>query len=61
LYSGLLTASFEATGFEKGVLVGDAAIRLKQTLMFDLPIVTKSEDLNLMKEAVAGGGKRVSR
>ncbi len=40
-YYGLLTAGFEAEGLEKGVLVGDAATRLKQTLMFDLPIVTK--------------------
>jgi len=60
-YYGLLTAGFEAQGLEKGVLVGDAATRLKQTLMFDLPIVTKSEVRDLMKEDVAGGGKRVSR
>jgi 2-dehydro-3-deoxygluconokinase len=60
-YYGLLTAGFEANGLEKGVLVGDAATRLKQTLMFDLPIVTKSEVRDLMREDVAGGGKRVSR
>lgn len=60
-YYGLLTAGFEADGLEKGVLVGDAATRLKQTLMFDLPIVTKAEVRDLMKEDVAGGGKRVSR
>ena len=60
-YYGLLTAGFEARGLEKGVLVGDAATRLKQTLMFDLPIVTKSEVRDLMREDVAGGGKRVSR
>ncbi len=60
-YYGLLTAGFEAEGLEKGVLVGDAATRLKQTLMFDLPIVTKAEVRDLMKEDVAGGGKRVSR
>jgi 2-dehydro-3-deoxygluconokinase len=60
-YYGLLTAGFEADGLEKGVLVGDAATRLKQTLMFDLPIVTKGEVRDLMKEDVAGGGKRVSR
>jgi 2-dehydro-3-deoxygluconokinase len=60
-YYGLLTAGFEADGLEKGVLVGDAATRLKQTLMFDLPIVTKGEIRDLMSEDVAGGGKRVSR
>ena len=60
-YYGLLTEGFEAEGLEKGVLVGDAATRLKQTLMFDLPIVTKAEVRDLMKEDVAGGGKRVSR
>lgn len=60
-YYGLLTAGFEADGLEKGVLVGDAATRLKQTLMFDLPVVTKAEVRDLMKEDVAGGGKRVSR
>jgi len=60
-YYGLLTGGFEAEGLEKGVLVGDAATRLKQTLMFDLPIVTKAEVRDLMKEDVAGGGKRVSR
>jgi 2-dehydro-3-deoxygluconokinase len=60
-YYGLLTSGFEAEGLEKGVLVGDAGTRLKQTLMFDLPIVTKAEIRDLMKEDVAGGGKRVSR
>ncbi len=60
-YYGLLTAGYGAQGLEKGVLVGDAATRLKQTLMFDLPIVTKAEVRDLMKEDIAGGGKRVSR
>ena len=60
-YYGLLTAGFEAAGLEKGVLVGDAATRLKQTMMFDLPIVTKGEVRDLIKQDVAGGGKRVSR
>lgn len=60
-YYGLLTAGFGENGIEKGILVGDAASRLKQTLMFDLPIVTKAEVRDLMKEDVAGGGKRVTR
>ncbi len=42
---------------QKGLLVGDAATRIKQTMMFDLPIVTKSEVQDLMKADVLGGGK----
>lgn len=60
-YYGLLTAGFCAEGLEKGVLVGDAATRLKQTMMFDLPIVNKAEVQDLMKANVEGGGKRVAR
>ena len=60
-YYGLITEGTGMEGLEKGVLVGDAATRLKQTQMFDLPIVTKSEIQSLMKEDVKGGGKRVSR
>ena len=60
-YYGLLTEGFTASGIEKGVLVGDAATRIKQTLMFDLPIVTKDEVQALMKADVLGGGKRTAR
>ena len=60
-YYGLLTEDFSATGITKGVLVGDAATRLKQTLMFDLPIVDKAEVQALMKADVLGGGKRTAR
>ncbi|NMB88335.1 MAG: hypothetical protein GYA17_08230 [Chloroflexi bacterium] len=60
-YYGLLTAGFEREGIEKGILVGDAATRIKQTLMFDLPIVTKAEVQDLIKADAVGGGKRVSR
>jgi 2-dehydro-3-deoxygluconokinase len=60
-YYGLLTENFSSAGLEKGVLVGDAYTRLKQTLMFDLPIVDKSEIQALMKEDIYGGGKRTSR
>lgn len=60
-YYGLLSEGFTATGIRKGVLVGDAATRLKQTLMFDLPIVDKSEIQALMSSDVKGGGKRTSR
>ena len=60
-YYGLLTAGSGEEGLIKGVLVGDAATRLKQTLMFDLPIVDKDEVQALMREDVLGGGKRTAR
>ena len=60
-YYGLLTAGFGLDGIKKGVLVGDAATRLKQSMMFDLPIVTKAEVQELLKADLVGGGKRVSR
>jgi len=60
-YYGLMTEDDHAVGIRKGVLVGDAATRLKQTLMYDLPIVTKAEIQALMEADVAGGGKRTAR
>ena len=60
-YYGLLTAGFGSAGIEKGVLVGDAFTRLKQTLMYDLPIVDKAEVEALLKADLFGGGKRTSR
>ena len=60
-YYGLLTEDFGSAGVQKGVLVGDAATRLKQTLMFDLPMVTKAEVQALLTADVAGGGKRTLR
>ncbi len=60
-YYGLLTAGFNAAGLEKGILVGDAATRLKQTLLFDLPIIDKAEIQALLKADIAGGGKRTAR
>ena len=60
-YYGLLTENFDSQGLAKGVLVGDAFTRLKQTLMFDLPLVDREEVQALMKEDVLGGGKRTSR
>jgi 2-dehydro-3-deoxygluconokinase len=60
-YYGLLTEPDPARGLEKGVLVGDAITRLKQTLMFDLGIVTKEEVHALMVADITGGGKRESR
>jgi 2-dehydro-3-deoxygluconokinase len=60
-YYGLLTKDFTPEGLEKGVLVGDAATRLKQTLMFDLPIFDKAEVQALLEADVLGGGKRTAR
>jgi len=60
-YYCLLTEGFNPDGIEKGLLVGDAATRIKQTLMFDLPIVTKAETQALMKSDILGGGKRTDR
>jgi 2-dehydro-3-deoxygluconokinase len=60
-YYGLITEEFSSRGVVKGVLVGDAATRLKQTLMFDLPIIDKSEVQALMKVDLVGGGRRTAR
>lgn len=60
-YYGLLTENFGSEGLDKGVLVGDAATRLKQTMMFDLPMIDKADVQALMKSDVLGGGKRTSR
>jgi 2-dehydro-3-deoxygluconokinase len=60
-YYGLLTEDDPEEKLQKGVLVGDAFTRLKQTLMFDLPIVSKEEIQALMKADISGGGKRTSR
>ncbi len=60
-YYGLLTEGFTAEGLEKGMLVGDAATRIKQTLMFDLPIVTREDIQTLMKADIHGGGRRTER
>lgn len=60
-YYGLLTDGISEKGIRKGVLVGDAATRLKQTLMFDLPILDKAGIQALLKVDQLGGGKRTER
>jgi len=60
-YYGLLTEAESAVAIEKGVIVGDAATRIKQTLMYDLPIVTRQEIAARMRADITGGGKRTSR
>ena len=60
-YYGLLSEKDPVTRLRKGVLVGDNATCIKQTLMYDLPIVTKAEVQALLKSSVEGGGKRTAR
>jgi 2-dehydro-3-deoxygluconokinase len=60
-YYGLLTERDTARAIDKGILVGDAATRLKQTLMYDLPLVTKQEIAAQMEADQTGGGRRTSR
>jgi 2-dehydro-3-deoxygluconokinase len=60
-YYSLLTEGINEVGIRKGVLVGDAATRLKQTLMFDLPIIDKEEIQALLNADWHGGGKRAER
>jgi len=60
-YYGLLSELDSEAAIRKGVMVGDAATRLKQTLMYDLPIVTKEEVQSLLRADRLGGGKRTVR
>ncbi|MCL4876451.1 MAG: sugar kinase [Anaerolineae bacterium] len=53
-YYGLLTGGVGQEGIEKGVIVGDSATRLKQTLMFDLPMITTAEIQALIEAEIAG-------
>jgi len=60
-YYGLLTEADPAARLRKGILVGDAATLLKQTLMYDLPVITKAEVQALLDAQERGGGKRTER
>jgi len=60
-YYGLLTEPDPARALQKGILVGDAATRLKQTLMFDLPIVSRQDVQALLEADEAGGATRTVR
>ena len=55
-YYGLLTETDPLRRIQKGVMVGDAATCIKQTLMYDLPIVTKAEVEALIRAFAVGGG-----
>jgi 2-dehydro-3-deoxygluconokinase len=54
-YYGLLTGGWTSAGLVKGVLVGDAAARLKQTFMFDIPVLDRREVEALLEADLAGG------
>lgn len=60
-YYALLANDFSGESLRKGVLIGDACTRIKQTLMFDLPMIDKGEVQNLIRTDVLGGGKRTER
>lgn len=60
-YYGLLVEGLSADGLEKGVLIGDAAARIQQTLMFDLPVLTRDEINQLLRADAKGDGLRPSR
>lgn len=60
-YYGLLTGGLNPAGLAKGVQVGDAATCLKQTLMFDLPIVTRAEIQALLAADPAVAGRQTVR
>jgi 2-dehydro-3-deoxygluconokinase len=60
-FYGLLTSGIGQEGVEKGVLVGDSATRLKQTLMFDLPIITCHEIQSLLEADLAGSTHQTIR
>lgn len=60
-YYGLLTEAEPLAALSKGVQVGDAMTLLKQTLMYDLPMVTKAEVQALLRAQAQGGGKRTDR
>jgi 2-dehydro-3-deoxygluconokinase len=60
-YYGLLTDGVGQTGIEKGVIIGDAATCIQQTLMFDLPIVTREEIQRLLAADQTTAGRQTVR
>jgi 2-dehydro-3-deoxygluconokinase len=61
LYYGLLTRGLDQEGLAAGITVGDAATRLQQTLMFDLPMIDRAELQALLQLERAGGSARTVR
>lgn len=60
-YYGLLTEGLTPRGLRKGLLVGDAATRLQQTMMFDLPLLRKQEVQDLMEADTGGDNLQTAR
>jgi len=60
-YYGLLSSKSKYPDLNKGIIVGDAATRIKQTLMYDIPVVDKSEVQSLIDADNNGGAKRTER
>ncbi|MCB9450488.1 MAG: sugar kinase [Anaerolineaceae bacterium] len=60
-YYGLLTEDDSGNPLAKGVLVGDAATRLQQTIMFDLPIIQPAEIQALLEADSNGSGHQTVR
>ncbi|MFZ6030710.1 MAG: sugar kinase [Chloroflexota bacterium] len=60
-YYGLLAESDPAKALETGVQVGDAATRLKQTLMYDLPVLTWGDIQALLAADKNGAGANMIR
>ncbi len=60
-YYGLLTEADPGKALQKGVMVADAASRLKQTLMYDLPIISRQDVQTILETDAVGAGKGVVR
>lgn len=60
-YYGLLTQGMTPDGLHRGLMVGDAATRLQQTLMFDLPVLSKQEVQKLIEADVHGHNLQTAR
>ncbi len=58
-YYGLLTSGHGVDGLAKGVCVGDAATALKQTLMFDLPLLRRDEIGEMLRAGASATARTV--
>jgi 2-dehydro-3-deoxygluconokinase len=60
-YYGLLARGLTPEGMHDGVLVGDAASRLAQTLMFDLALISRAEIQSLLEADQTGFARSTVR
>lgn len=60
-YYGLLARGLTEEGIHDGVLIGDAAARLAQTLMFDLAVISRAEIGSLLKADQTGFARSTVR